>query len=147
MGKNYSDGDYKVEVNLKGGSGKAHIESPTDLSIKDGKATATIQWSSSNYDYMIVDGEKYLNKSQPGKESVFEIPVKGFDTDLTVIADTTAMSVPHEIEYQLNFDSSTLEEVNSSDGIGSAQILAGSLVAVIVVAAVIGIISKKVRSK
>ena len=108
---------------------------------------APIQWSSPNYDYMIVDGEKYLNKSQPGKESVFEIPVKEFDTDLTVIADTTAMSVPHEIEYQLNFDSTTLEDVSGSDQIGSAQILAGSLVAVIVVAAIIGIISKKVRSK
>jgi len=27
---------------------------------KTGEVTADIQWSSSNYDYMIVDGEKYL---------------------------------------------------------------------------------------
>jgi len=36
--------------------------------------------------------------------------VTGFDSPLTVYADTTAMSTPHEIEYTLTFDSSTLEE-------------------------------------
>ena len=30
-----------------------------------------------------------------------------FDTELTVIGDTTAMSTPHEIEYTLTFDSTT----------------------------------------
>jgi hypothetical protein len=38
------------------------------------------------------------------------ITVTGFDSPLTVYADTTAMSTPHEIEYTLTFDSSTLEE-------------------------------------
>ena len=44
--------------------------------------------------------------TEPG--STFEIPVAVFDTELTVIGDTTAMSTPHEIEYTLNFDSATL---------------------------------------
>ena len=44
--------------------------------------------------------------TEPG--STFEIPVAAFDTELTVIGDTTAMSTPHEIEYTLNFDSATL---------------------------------------
>ena len=38
------------------------------------------------------------------------IPVAGFDSPLTIFADTTAMSTPHEIEYALTFDSSTLAE-------------------------------------
>ena len=39
---------------------------------------------------------------------MFEIPVASFDTALDVIADTVAMSKPHEIEYTLAFDSSTI---------------------------------------
>ena len=53
------DGDYTVEVALEGGSGKATVESPAEMKISDGKVMATITWSSPNYDYMIVDGEKY----------------------------------------------------------------------------------------
>ena len=41
--------------------------------------------------------------------STFEIPVLGFDYKMPVLADTTAMSVPHEIEYTLYFDSASLQ--------------------------------------
>ena len=41
--------------------------------------------------------------------SVFEIPVSGFDWKMPVLADTTAMSTPHEIDYTLTFDSASLE--------------------------------------
>ena len=68
---------------------------------------ATIVWSSSKYDYMLVDGVKYEVLSTENG-STFEIPVAAFDTELTVIGDTTAMSTPHEIEYTLNFDSASL---------------------------------------
>lgn len=34
---------------------------------------------------------------------MFQIPVEAFDQDIAVIADTVAMSTPHEIEYTLNF--------------------------------------------
>ena len=40
--------------------------------------------------------------------STFEIPVLYFDRPMTVIADTTAMSEPHEITYTLTFDSASL---------------------------------------
>ena len=71
-------------------------------------ATAQIIWSSSNYDYMLVDGEKYLPVNEEGN-SVFEIPVSFFDREIEVIADTTVMSKPHEIEYTLTFDASSAE--------------------------------------
>lgn len=102
------DGSYTAEVTLEGGSGRASIESPATLTVKDGKVTASIVWSSPNYDYMIVDGKKLLPVNTEGN-SVFEIPVASFDTALDVIADTVAMSKPHEIEYTLAFDSSTIK--------------------------------------
>ena len=103
------DGEYSIQVDLEGGSGKASVTSPTILTVKDGQAYAQIQWSSSNYDYMIVDGEKYLPTNEEGMNSVFEIPVSGFDGEMAVTADTVAMSTPHEIEYTLAFDSSTIK--------------------------------------
>ena len=97
-----ADGSYTCEVTLEGGSGRATVDSPSALTVADGKMTATIVWSSSNYDYMIVDGEKYLPTNTEGN-STFEIPVSALDVPLSVVADTVAMSTPHEIEYTLTF--------------------------------------------
>ena len=97
-----ADGSYTCEVTLEGGSGRATVDSPAALTVADGKMTATIVWSSSNYDYMIVDGEKYLPTNTEGN-STFEIPVSALGTPLSVVADTVAMSTPHEIEYTLTF--------------------------------------------
>lgn len=106
------DGIYTVEVQLEGGSGKATVASPATLKIEDGKAYGTIVWSSPNYDYMMVDGEKILPSNTNTEENAtFEIPVAGFDQKLSVSADTTAMSTPHEIEYTLFFDSNTITKV------------------------------------
>lgn len=103
------DGNYTAEVTLEGGSGKATVESPVKLEIRDGKAIAELIWSSPNYDYMIVDGEKYEMTNTEGN-STFEIPVAAFDTALAVKADTVAMSEPHEIDYTLQFDSASIEK-------------------------------------
>lgn len=103
------DGNYTAEVTLEGGSGKATVESPVKLEIRDGKAIAELIWSSPNYDYMIVDGEKYEMTNTEGN-STFEIPVAAFDTALAVKADTVAMSEPHEIDYTLQFDAASIEK-------------------------------------
>ena len=97
-----ADGSYTCEVTLEGGSGRATVDSPAALTVADGKMTATIVWSSPNYDYMIVDGEKYLLTNTEGN-STFEIPVSALGVPLSVVADTVAMSTPHEIEYTLTF--------------------------------------------
>ncbi len=102
-----TDGSYTCAVTLEGGSGRATVESPAALTVADGIMTATIVWSSPNYDYMLVDGEKYLPVNTDGN-STFEIPVAALDTALAVTADTVAMSTPHEIDYTLTFDSATL---------------------------------------
>ena len=97
-----ADGSYTCEVTLEGGSGRATVDSPAALTVADGKMTATIVWSSPNYDYMVVDGEKYLPTNTEGN-STFEIPVSALGVPLSVVADTVAMSTPHEIEYTLTF--------------------------------------------
>ena len=102
-----ADGNYKVAVSLSGGSGKASVTSPTILKMKDGVCTAVIEWSSSNYDYMLVGDEKF-EPLVPEGNSTFEIPVLYFDRPMTVIADTVAMSEPHEITYTLAFSSESL---------------------------------------
>ena len=103
-----ADGTYTIAVTLEGGSGKASIQSPCTLTVADGKMTATIVWSSSHYDYMLVDGER-CDVLSTENGSTFEIPVAALDTPLAVVGDTTAMSTPHEIDYALTFDASSAE--------------------------------------
>ena len=103
-----SDGTYTVEVTLEGGSGRASVASPAVLTVSEGVFTAELVWSSGNYDYMKVGDVQYLPVSTEGN-SVFEIPVTGFDYKMPVIADTTAMSQPYEIEYTLYFRSDSIE--------------------------------------
>ena len=106
------DGSYTIELTMEGGSGRASIQSPAQLAIADGAATATLEWSSPNYDYMLVNGEKYLPVNTEGN-SVFEVPVEALDVPLTMIGDTVAMSTPHEVEYTVTFHSETLESAES----------------------------------
>ena len=107
-----ADGSYTIELTMEGGSGRASIQSPAQLAIADGAATATLEWSSPNYDYMLVNGEKYLPVNTEGN-SVFEVPVEALDAPLTMIGDTVAMSTPHEVEYTVTFHSETLESAES----------------------------------
>ena len=127
-----SDGEYSIEVNMTGGSGRASISSPTLLIVRDGKAYAKLLWSSAYYDYMIVDGEVYYNLTTDGGNSTFEIPITVMDDAMPIIADTTAMGDPLEIEYTLTF---------YSESIGSkGQIPQEAAKKVLVIAAVIIII-------
>lgn len=107
-----ADGSYTIELTMEGGSGRASIQSPAQLAIADGAATATLEWSSPNYDYMLVNGEKYLPVNTEGN-SVFEVPVEALDAPLTMIGDTVAMSTPHEVEYTVTFHSETLKSAES----------------------------------
>ena len=106
------DGTYTIELTMEGGSGRASIQSPAQLAIADGAATAILEWSSPNYDYMLVNGEKYLPVNTEGN-SVFEVPVEALDAPLTMIGDTVAMSTPHEVEYTVTFHSDTLQNAES----------------------------------
>lgn len=113
---NADDGDYTMEVTLTGGSGKASVLSPAEISITGKEATALIRWSSSNYDYMIVNGETYLPVNTDGN-SEFAIPVLLLDQEMEVIADTTAMNKPHEITYGLIFHLDSMKKAKDNSTI------------------------------
>ena len=96
-----------IELSLEGGSGKAYIESPAPYEVTQDGIWVTLVWSSPNYDYMIVDGVRYEPINEDGN-STFKIPVTDFSQPLDVIADTVAMSTPHEIEYTITFDTGSM---------------------------------------
>ena len=125
------DGEYSIQVDLEGGSGKASVTSPTLITVQDGAVTAHIQWSSSNYDYMIVDGEKYLPVNEEGGNSEFEIPVLAMDEAMPVIADTTAMDTPHEINYTLTFYSDSIGSKSQMPQEAAKRVVAVALLIII----------------
>lgn len=125
-------------VTLEGGSGKASVESPCPVMERFGEMFAVITWSSSHYDYMVVNGEKILPVNTEGN-SRFEIPLESeaessgsshsassdtgrtaslpADCEMHVQADTTAMSTPHLVDYTLVFRFfETKEEAESAGG-------------------------------
>ena len=102
-----TDGEYTVEAVLSGGTGKAKLLNPTALTVSEGKITATIVWSSSNYDYMIVNGDQYLPITTEGG-STFQIPVESLGVEIPVTADTVAMGTPHEIAYTILLQADTV---------------------------------------
>ena len=127
MSVDKEDGEYSIQVDLEGGSGKASVTSPTILTVEDGKAYAQIQWSSS----MIVDGEKYLPTNEEGMNSVFEIPVLSMDEALPVIADTTAMGAPHEIDYNLTFYSDSIGSKSQLPQEAAKRVVAVAMVIIV----------------
>ncbi len=126
-----ADGEYSIQVDLEGGSGKAMVTSPAILTVKDGQAYAQIQWSSSNYDYMIVDGEQYFPTNEEGMNSVFEIPVQIMDEGMPVIADTLAMGTPHEINYTLIFYSDSIGSKSQLPQEAAKRVVAVAMVIIV----------------
>jgi hypothetical protein len=94
------DGLYLIDVALAGGTGRASVESPAEFEVFDGRGVVKLVWSSSNYDYMLVNGKKYLRANNRGN-SLFVVPVLAYDTPVPVVGDTTAMGEPHEVDYQI----------------------------------------------
>lgn len=117
------DGSYAVELSMEGGSGKASVETPALMIRKDGRYYARIVWSSSYYDYMVVDGERYENQAGENENSVFYIPVPAFDQDVEVIADTLAMGEPHEITYLFCFYADSIADKSTLPQEGAKRVL------------------------
>lgn len=139
-----NDGTYEIGVTLEGGSGKASVSSPMRLEVEGGDITARVEWSSSHYDLMIVDGERYLPVNTDGN-SVFEIPVGTLAEPLQAEAETVAMSEPHLISYELIFDESSLRPVK--EGGNTANLLFGCALIVVGLCSAAGILISQIRKK
>ena len=126
------DGEYSIEVSLAGGSGRASVTSPTWMNVQGGRAYARLLWSSPYYDYMILEGRKYLNETADGGSSSFTIPITAMDAPMEIIADTTAMGDPVEIDYTLTFYEDTIGSKSRVPQEGALRVLAGAAVFIIV---------------
>ena len=131
MSVDKEDGEYSIQVDLEGGSGKASVSSPTLMLVKNGRMYAELQWSSSNYDYMVVDNRKYENESAKDANSHFTIPVLDLTKELTVRADTLAMGTPHEIEYTLQFNTTSIASKSTLPQEGAKRVLMMAAVIII----------------
>lgn len=140
-----ADGEYSVSVDISGGSGKAAVTSPTLLTVEGGIPYARIQWSSSNYDYMVVDGDYYYNQSEEGANSVFEIPVLSWDEEMDVIADTTAMGNPVEVHYRFLFYQDSLGSKSELPQEAAKRVLCVAF-AIIVIGGILNYFVKKRNS-
>ena len=129
---NLADGEYSVEVNLAGGSGRASVSSPTLMIVRDGKAWARLLWSSPYYDYMLIGPTRYENLTVDGGNSTFEIPITSMDAPMNVVADTTAMGDPIEIDYALSFYGDTVADKGKIPQEAAKQVLviSGAIIAV-----------------
>ena len=110
------EGKYLTNVSLEGGSGRASIESPMELYVDGEDYYLEVIWSSPNYTYMIVDGKTYYPVNKTGN-SRFQIKVQDIEKPIPVIANTVAMSTPHEIEYVITVDTENI----SSRGVSVAM--------------------------
>ena len=94
------EGEYAPDgFTFSGGTGKVTISCPK-LAVADGAITATLVFSSPNYPKVTVDGVEYTAAHEE-KNSIFEIPAR-VNEDMTVIGTTTAMSMPHDVEYVIH---------------------------------------------
>ena len=126
------DGRYSIEVSLSGGSGRAFVTSPTWLTVRGGQGYATILWSSPYYDYMILDGKRYLNETRDGGNSTFTIPITALDVPMEIIADTTAMGDPVEIAYTLTFYEDSVGSKNRVPQEGAKSVLTGAFLFIVI---------------
>ena len=102
------DGQYTCGVVLEG-EGRAKLNSPAVLTVKDGACEAHITFSTSKIDYVLVGGEKYEPVSTEGGAAL-DVPAADFDKKLTIICDSTAILPAVEVRYTMTFDSATLEK-------------------------------------
>ena len=139
-----TDGTYSVNVDLSGGSGRADVTSPTWLYVEDGRAYTKLLWSSTYYDYMIVEDVVYYNETTDGGNSTFTIPITAFDEPMTVIGDTTAMGDPIEIEYTLTFYEESIGSVSKVPQEAAKKVIVIAL-GVIIVGGALNIVLKRRR--
>lgn len=125
------DGEYSIQVDLTGGSGKASVSSPALMIVEDARAYVKLVWSSSNYDYMIVGNKKYLNEAEEEANSFFTVPILAMDKPVDVIGDTTAMGEPHEVAYTLTLHSETIDSKSALPQEAAKRVLMIALVIIV----------------
>ena len=118
------NGIYTIEVASEGGLIGTQAVSPQRMQIKDGTMTALVEWENEYYQYMVVDGVKYLPEKREGN-SKFKIPVKRTDTDIPVTVCRNDLGVAAEAQCVLHYDSATIQKAASRVNPRTAMATAG----------------------
>ena len=93
------DGVYTPDrFSWSGGSGRLSYIRCNKITVRGGKAYATIEFGSSKYDSLKASGHVYSKSG--GGNAKFTIPVK-LNANNTIIGRTTAMSMPHWVKYTI----------------------------------------------
>lgn len=111
-----TDGVYRPdEFTTTGGTGKVKITCP-QVTLQDGEITAKIVFSSPYYTQLQAGGQTYEGEiDETARTSTYEIPVV-VNTDMEILATTTAMSEAHEIAYNLHITLSAASvQIEDSD--------------------------------
>jgi hypothetical protein len=95
---------------------------------------------------MIVDEKRYDNQTDDGSNSTFTIPILAMDEEIPVVADTTAMGDPVEVEYNFTFYSDTVDDKDAIPQEAAIKVLMIALV-IIVVGGVLNYVLKKRRKQ
>jgi hypothetical protein len=95
---------------------------------------------------MIVDEVRYDNLTDDGSNSTFIIPITEMDEEIDVVADTTAMGDPVEIEYHLTFYPSTIDDKDAIPQEAAIKVLWIAL-AIIVIGGILNYVLKKRRKR
>ena len=103
------DGDYLVAVDVFGGSDT--VETPASMTMHDGDATATLRFSSPNYERLVMTGEEYEPVEATADSAVYEIPVRVFDTSIPVTFESVASGSSEEVAGSLSFHSGQVTDL------------------------------------
>ena len=76
-------------------------------------------------------GETTYDPINTDGNSVFELPVTVMDKPMDVIADTTAMGTPHEINYTLTFYSDSIGSKSQMPQEAAKRVVAVALVIIV----------------
>ena len=90
-------------MDVYGGTDTA--ESPAPMTMRDGDATATVRFSSPNYESLVMTGETFEPIEVTADSATYEIPVRVFDTSIPVEFTSVASGAPEELEGSLSFHS------------------------------------------
>ncbi len=118
------NGIYTIGADFSGGLIGTALTSPVRMQIKDGTMKALVEWESDTYEYMIVDGVKYLPEDREGN-SKFKIPVSGTDCEIPVTIGRQDLGISAKADGTILFHSATIQKaarVDSSYAMASAGI-------------------------
>lgn len=103
------DGDYYIAVDVFGGEDT--IEDPALMTLADDDATATLHFSSPNYQQIVMTGETYEPVEVTADSATYELPVRVFDTSIPVTFVSMASGAPEELEGSLSFHSGQVTDL------------------------------------